>query len=310
MTTAERKSRSALRVHSQDMEDIIIDHKPKNAPSRSVLWPLLSLGIATGCGSQAGLPMENLGNTSDNLGGVVVSATGKERLNGRWVGQAREPGVEIDGESVGYTFPSGSRDITIELLFDEDSFISGNVVFGAGTPPAPEAGVSYPQGLDYGLSISQELPPVEGFAYELAEEVRDFGSEADEFASLTYDQFGAFAQWCPLQEPRANSDDHYTCLGFDGYGGTLTDDGYVCSGTRPDGSRVNVDCNMVALCGQGTPCSCSAGGCSQQPSPLLAFVELTGDELTASFGQTMVDVGLPDATLETLKPLRLQRVAP
>jgi hypothetical protein len=87
------------------MEDIIIAHKLTTAHGRSVLRSLLALGIATGCGSQADLPMENLGNTSDNLGGVTQNATGKARLNGRWVGQAREPEIEIDGESVGYMFP-------------------------------------------------------------------------------------------------------------------------------------------------------------------------------------------------------------
>lgn len=292
------------------MKDVIIHPKMDPAHRRTLLLPLLSLCLASGCGAEGDLPMENLGNTADLLASASQSPIGKARLSGRWLGQGHRPAVEIDGEFVDYTFPSGSRDVTLDLVFDENAFVSGNVVFGAGTPPPPRAGVSHPAGVDYGLAIVSDTPPVEGFAYALREAQVDLERAADEAAMLSYDQFGAFAEWCPLQPALVRSGGLYDCLGLDGYGGMLTEEGFVCVGQNSDGTTTELDCNMAALCSPGGPCTCDASGCAQEPRPVQVLLELTGNELTVSFLQTHVDVGLPLRPLEPLGPVRLERAAP
>jgi hypothetical protein len=285
--------------------------------SRAIPWaPLLLAPAWLACGSEAGLPVENLGNTSDLRAGVaaepmqpsgaVTPATGRARLNGHWTGLTKQPFIEVDGEPSNYTFPSGSRSITLDLSFDEDSFISGSIVFGAGSPPPPQAGVAYPPGLDYGLSIVENLPPVEGFSYALAEASPDFETGADEVALLSYERFAALGGWCPLQPSVPEGDGDSTCIGGGGFGGTLTDEGYVCERFLDDGTRQPVDCNMAALC-LSAACVCDAEGCSQSDRASHVQVELNGDELTLSFGTTPVDVGLPERELEQLGTVKLTR---
>jgi hypothetical protein len=284
-------------------------------PLRSALVSWLSLLLAPAwlaCGSEANLPVENLGNTSDvrakpvQQSGTVTAAVGKARLSGHWTGLTKEPYMEVDGEPSNYIFPSGSRKVTLDLEFDEDSFISGSLVFGAGTPPPPQAGVAYPPGLEYGLSVGEHLPPIEGFSHVLSELDGYFATGANESAWLTFQEFAAFSGWCPLQPSLpVGSNSGFSCLGGDGPGGQLTNEGYVCERILENGTREPVDCNMAALCSNGVPCVCNAARCAQSNSEGRITIELDGEELELGFVNTFVLV--PERGPRELGPVTLSR---
>jgi len=276
-------------------------------PLRSPLMPWLPLLLAPAwlaCGAEASLPVENLGSTSDlraepvQQSETVTAATGKARLNGHWTGLTKQPYIEVAGEPANYHFPSGSRSITLDLSYEEDSFISGSVVFGAGSPPPPEAGVAYPPGIEYGLGFGEDVPPVEGFSYALSGltgYVTPPG--AAEGAQLSYQQSAPFSGWCPLQPGLPTGSGAFNCIGGAGTGGELTDEGYVCERHLEDGTTEPVDCNMAALCSNPNPCVCTAAGCTQGNRAGRLLVELDGDELMLGF------LGVP------LGPVTLSRAA-
>jgi hypothetical protein len=284
---------------------------------RSAVIPWVSLLLAPAwlaCGSQASLPVENLGNTTDlhaeptQPSATVTAAVGKARLNGHWTGLTKEPYMEVEGEPSNYIFPSGSRSVTLDLEFDEDSLISGSLVFGVGTPPPPQAGVAYPPGFEYGLGGigGIHLPPVEGFSHVLSELTGTFATGANESAWLTFQEFAAFSGWCPLQPSLSIGTGRFNCLGGDGSGGGLSDEGPVCFRSE-NGTEEPVDCNMAALCSSGTPCDCNAAGCAQSNSEARITVELDGDELTLGFVGT--EVLVPERGTKPLGPVTLSRTA-
>src|SRR6185436_5356748 len=119
-------SRSRLFTHSLAMNNTTRLPLGRNSRSlRSALVPWVSLLLAPAwlaCGSEASLPVENLGNTSDLRAEAtqVTVATGLARLNGHWTGLTKKPYIEVAGEPANYQFLSGSRSITLDLSFDED----------------------------------------------------------------------------------------------------------------------------------------------------------------------------------------------
>lgn len=271
---------------------------------------LLAAQVTLGCDWQRELPLQDLGNTSDHPA-PSPGATGKARLNGRWVGQTKDPIVRVDGMPSDYVFPSGSRSVTLDLTFGEESLASGSIVFGAGAPPPPEAGVSYPPGVDYGLNFLQHIPPVEGLAYELGDDPL-VEPDASEVATLTYERFQAFAGWCPLQPPVPHGDGAFSCVGGEGIGGTLTEQGFSCIKFLAGGAQEPVDCNVAALCTGGGPCACDALGCTQDLTLNRISIELDedADALDVSFLDSVVDVGLPLAEPERLGEMRFTRETP
>src|SRR5688572_30331204 len=65
-----------------------------------------------------------------------ISATSE--FVGRWVGAAQEPlALTDDGVTTPYEFPSGSTRIEVELTLEDEDYLTGRIVFGAGEPPPP-----------------------------------------------------------------------------------------------------------------------------------------------------------------------------
>lgn|GEM_PF-3475246 len=272
---------------------------------------------SAGCSLFQDLPLEDLGNTGGSSG--LPSPPEEEGdgsidpgFVGHWVGYAEDPfRTASDGRPAIYTFPSGSTDITLDFSFEQEAFPVASLVFGTGTPPPPEAGVSYPPGFDHYRSTFNypfQAPPVEGFAYHLTETVLRF-EDPGKAAILTYSQFEALADWCPLQPALpAGNGDYFECSGGGGFSGGDPALGIPCRVDRLDGTEEDVDCNYVALCASEV-CRCSEEGCVfNNDRASQAWLEVNGDEITGTFSSTVLDVGQPGRYVP-IGPVHFHRVA-
>jgi hypothetical protein len=281
------------------------DNTSSTSIVRLVLGALL-LASSSACSSDE-LPLRNIGDTSNGLalGSPVTTTTvltGNARFEGRWVGQTRDPLVrDAAGNPMDYAFPSGSRQVVLELALQGD-VLAGSITFGAGSLPQAEAGVSYPPGVDYGLLPSDVfLGPMEGLAYRLSDETPPNPETAPADAVLTFPRFAGFATWCPLQPslPWQNADfrgpGFYTCVAeVDSWGGTVVPDGNPhCSVLTPGSTEQQaVDCNYYSLCLGHGPCACSADGCTvDETISNHIYLDLIDGEIKATFSDTQVDGG-------------------
>lgn len=290
-----------------------------------------SLGV-TGCSQADGLPTRDLGATParltdapDESGGagegtdVIHDGIVDPFIIGHWVGQAENSFASAGplGERPTYVFPSGSTDITMDL----DSFPGGQIVFGAGTPPAPQRGVAFPPGFNHFYAALSNrdatfpaLPPIEGFAYRLDEGIyrladNDTGAAAGVLA-VSYLANAPFEPWCALQPALPEGDGDFNCIGSVGLTGGDPLTGEPCISSLPNGTEEPVDCNLATLCAPGGVCDCREGGCGLDDYRYhQLWLIREGDELIGNFVGAVFDHGTPGRFLP-IGSVRFRRQSP
>jgi hypothetical protein len=224
-------------------------------------------------------PAHDLGQTSDELGAPpappVQQAQFLADFIGTWEGDMDDAlGIGADGASpTVYAFPSGSSRLLLELQAGE-RFMGGTLTFGEGDPlpPPTDPDVGYPADPSYefnGHFDSSDIPPFEGFAYELAvgadpgdvrranpppspDELPADDDDSDDDVDvptravafdgkveLAFTLDAPFAPWCELQ-----TDD--LCNQVNGIG-TGSDDPEQCYASVGFGS-VPMDCHKAEIC--------------------------------------------------------------
>lgn len=266
------------------------NHPRSSSPFAAALFVLVA-GHGAGCSRVDDLPLEHLGNTSDELP-VGAPPEGSSPFEGHWLGHAESAGYRsADGQPALYTFPSGSRDFALDLDFEDGVFAGGSIIFGAGTVPEPESGIAYPPGFDELPSLGYRPTPLEGFAYRLTDVTDGFPIDPGDMR-FEYELFEPYATWCPLQPSILTEADYYNCTGAGNVGGAVSEDGgpSSCFQTRADGTTEPVNCGLVTLCVSDV-CQCDAQGCAYNPQMVAqVFVELDGSELLANFPDTVVEL--------------------
>lgn len=287
----------------------------KNNASRTVIccmtWRLVLGGLLAASSSACSndeLPVRNVGNTADGLELAPVTTpvvTGNARFAGHWLGETEDPLMrDAEGKPANYAFPSGSRQVALDLALQSD-LLQGNITFGSGVPPEPEAGVSYPPGVNYGLpTLVVSTYPIEGFAYGLADVTADRSTGDPDQVVLSYEHFAGFTTWCPLQPALPVGDGGYNCSGGGTAGGEVVEDGSrQCFATLLDQSEQPMDCDYLSLCFGEGPCVCDAVGCAvDRTEANLVFLQFVDGEITAAFLNTAVTGG-------ALGAIRFQRAA-
>jgi hypothetical protein len=301
--------------------------RPRLAQRRS-----LELIVSLACTSLAcaanDLDERDLGNTSPPL---IISddpATPGERLpvvradgsvdpfiEGHWVGQAEDlfapsgPG----GARPAYAFPSGSTDFTLDISLADPRFPEGQIVFGSGAIPEPERGVAYPPGViarQQSSSLELLLPPQEGRAYPLLEQIMRFAADRGVNAgalALSFPSNGAYVEWCALQLPRPTGDGRYDCLRFSDPG----DEQATCGlSFGEDGVVSNFDCDLGALCSAPNVCECNEDACQVAEGAYShLWLMRDDDHLLGTFVGAVFDHGNPGRPLPVAS-VRFQRVDP
>lgn len=200
----------------------------------------------------------NTGNDSAGGGAGGVGATGGSggsgaaaELVGKWTGYVES-----------YTFADSTDTVTVTIA---NSQLEGSVAFGeAPAPPPPtDPNVGYPPGSDAGVGPQQG--PFVGFAYTIF--TPSFDGERLQFDVSPNE---LWRLWCEMQTPIADEANPgaYGCLpnwGFEsGPGG--------CFQTNPQTQqKVQVDCGKLVLCSMGSPCKCTAEGCSAALAGAIHF---------------------------------------
>ena len=194
------------------------------------------------------------------------------------------PQVQSDAQTIGplgpvqswtgyvenYLFSSGSDVIRFTFAQDSSGRITGQVVFGIGTPPPPatDPNVGYLVGF-------RAIPGlIEGFSYSIVS--GNLTSNRLRFGMVLLEPW---AGWCSLQIPM---DDSGSCL--PNWGGFSSGDGTLCYISNPaNGERVIVDCGKMSLCMENRICACSATRCVlDEPTPLPTIFDLVVSNGTAN----------------------------
>lgn len=300
-------SRSSACAHSRIMT-IATHRSVHHRVPGAVLGSLALLALAA---CQSGeLPLQDLGNTSDQLSTEEPPANPADFFEGRWVGEAQDIfSVTAEGIVPPYAFPSGSTRIALDVSYD-DYGVHANITFGAAPLPAPEVGVAYPPGFDAyysGFIASLYVPPFEGFEYPLAE---SNGLIFDpNFLVLELDRHAPYVEWCALQPALDQGDGDFDCLGAAGLAGGAPPD-EPCIKFNADDSQEPVDCNLAALCvpSVGAVCSCDHDDCeATEARDAHLTLRRSGDQLLGSLDKTF-----PSSAQGVFLPLgliRFQRVA-
>jgi hypothetical protein len=268
------------------------------SPASLLVCALSYLACAgAGCAGNA-LDQRDLGNTSTPINPTpVLSKEGIDPfVEGHWLGQAEDlfAPTGADGVRPIYRFPSGSTEITLDLSASGP----GQIVFGAGAVPEPEAGASYPPGFDAYSSFSAtrgqsvQLPPLEGFSYVLSGTIdgapppgatgapEEMGIAAGAL-EMGYAPNGAYADWCALQTPHRTEAGGFDCM-------TAT------ASTEPAECRIYqaFDCSLGALCQADSVCHCRSSGCNLESVPYHhLWLVRDGDDLLGSFVGAVFDYG-------------------
>lgn len=288
-----------------------------NANGRRLLWAALITASGAGCSWFQDLPIEDLGNTGDGSGLPSPPEEGGGEVDpgfaGHWVGYAEDPFQRApDGRPATYAFPSGSTDITLDFSF-ETVFPIANLVFGSGTPPAPETGVSYPPGVDHfraGQGVPFQAPPVEGYTYHLTETIGRAG-DPGKVAVLTYRQFEGFTDWCQLQPALPAASGNFDCAGASGGANQDPRVATPCLVFHPDGTEEAIECSYLALCTSGV-CDCSETRCDvnyDNDRLSQVWLEVNGDEIIGTFSGTVLEAG-QTAWYMPIGPVHFHRVDP
>ncbi len=244
---------------------------------------------------------------------------------GRWVGVAEAP-LAFGGGSEVYAFPSGSTQLSLELVAPElpdQPILQGAIVFGSGAPPPPlDPALGYPSDVDYAdlayfdrdvvMASGHEgpLPPYEGHAYPVRDFVPSSNYDEDEAGgpliadgvlNLQFDTGELLAPWCELQTPQPTGTGQWKCV--KGNAGGVNDLGecYVSfSSLSPEqeaevlesGASLlpeAVDCNKMFLC-KIEACACTDSACAvpnRRGTGARLVVRRDGDTLTGIFSNAV-----------------------
>jgi len=280
-------------------------------PSRRLSSALAGVWLAAvACGGSE-LEQRDLGNTT------VLDSTERTPLlqedgdvdpfiAGHWLGEAEDlfspPGP--DGKRPPYTFPSGSRQITLDLSFGDPlqnitilSIVAGRITFGEGLVPQPAAGEVYPPSVRQTSGDLATIPPLEGFAYNLTETRMGDGA-ANGALLVGYTASQSYVDWCPLQPARLNSSGDFDCITPAERDDVPPDHGFCTSReTAKDptsgitfGTNLRYDCTIGWLC---QACQCSKTGCTAALSeaPVQLWLIRSGEELLGNFVRAVFDYG-------------------
>src|SRR5688572_8815961 len=181
------------------------------------------LAVSSACSADE-LPLRNVGNTSSGLELTSPVSTpvltGNARFAGSWLGQTLDPLIrDANGTPTNYAFPSGSRQVVLELALEGD-VLQGNITFGSGVLAEPQAGAAYPPGVNYGLGGPlSNTPAIEGLAYGLTDVTAEGSTGGPDEVVLSYARFAGFTDWCPLQPSLPRDDGGYACVVASSSGG-------------------------------------------------------------------------------------------
>jgi hypothetical protein len=174
-----------------------------------------------------------------------------------------------------FAFPSGADALDLTLNVETDGSLSGRMIFGAGTVPAPptDGTVAWPPNLNLNFIL------MEGVAYHVTNV--KWTARRLQFQVAEREPWGP---WCQLQEPHMWAPGWWECgpnagFGPGGQGG--------CALDYPSGP-VSVDCDWLHLCVQLYPeetCACSESGCDASPQTSVALdIALRGNDGDGSIG--------------------------
>jgi hypothetical protein len=276
-------------------------------PSRGVLGALASIALAAvACGGSE-LEQNDLGNTtvSDSTERTsLIQEDGEVDpfIAGHWLGEAEDlfspPGA--DGRRPPYTFPSGSKQVTLDLSFGDplqnilSPAVAGRITFGAGPVPEPTAGGVYPPGLTQTYGDLAAIPPLEGFAYNLAQA----SGAANGALPVGYTATQSYRDWCPMQPARSDGSGNFDCI-TEILPPDLPPSGALCSSRQSIkdptsgitfGKNLSYDCSVHWLC---QACQCSKTGCmaSYSEPPVQLWLIRSGQDLLGNFARAVFDYG-------------------
>lgn len=209
-------------------------------------------GGGTGAiGGRGGGTNGGTGGAGGSVGGVGGISGASADLVGKWVGYVEN-----------HKFSDSTDTITLTIASPQ---IDGSVVFGQSPAPPPptDPNVGYPPGVTFSSGPMQG--PVVGFAYTILSP--SFDGERLQFDASPNE---VWKLWCEMQTPIADETNPgmYSCVpnwGFEsGTGG--------CFQTNPKTQqKVQVDCGKLMLCSMGSPCKCTAQGCTTDVSGGIHF---------------------------------------
>ncbi len=192
-----------------------------------------------------------------------------------------------------YMFPSGSDAVTMNLVVAADgATVTGVVVFGMGSPPAPptDPSVGYPPGYQESSSSSGSgtgpQSVFEGYVYTGLGGTLGAGR-----LKLGVDNAEPYGAWCALEKSYPQGDGTYKCVPG-GACGTQSGAGPLGTcGIKPcldgggEGPLEAIDCGRANLCGlMGLgQCACTATGCARPTVATINFdMQLTPMHLDGS----------------------------
>jgi hypothetical protein len=199
----------------------------------SIMPLLCTVGVFALGGCSASSPHE-MGSTHEGDAPPLPFFTDGQDFIGEWLGQAREPlasGLGPGQVAPAYVFPSGSSRISLTIEERPDSTdaagLGGTIIFGDGEPlpPPKNPAIGYPEGFDFKSYLSydeetdvienysDDLPPLEGYDYELESSSINEGV-ADGVLRLRYKTWSFLDPWCELQAPHEQPDGSYSALPF------------------------------------------------------------------------------------------------
>jgi hypothetical protein len=212
--------------------------------------------------------------------GSVCCASGVCAANQSACAEATQALSEsVKGEWSGYleNFQLSTDDsIDISITVAPDGTLSGQVVLGKDTPPAPATDPDAPWppslGPAQGIIATPVLLPryIPGFAYD----ARNIRWEA---GRLRFDisQYEAWQPWCALQQSYPTGSGAFNCIPGNGGVGTEPDatGPQMCYAEDGAGNVIApVACFKLGLfCGGGGPCSCDATACNARADFFYSF---------------------------------------
>ena len=223
--------------------------------------------------------------------------------------------LESAGHWTGYiendTLMSGSDALDLTLQAASDGTLSGQIILGSGTAPAPatDGSVGWPAGYTLQGFEPLHIGVIEGFGYT-ATNVR-WTALRLRFEINLGEPWGP---WCHLQQPYTWAPGNTTCVPDGGFGGDFEEPQPQgqCSVTDASGTSTPTDCYKLLLCQpESSACDCTDAGCTGGTTLSVAFdVALSGDEGSGS----LVDVpdkvpGANDVTVLGSHNVRLIRAS-
>ena len=252
--------------------DTVIEQRLRSTKLIAALAVAAGLGGGAACAEHVTVPTEIA--SCPCSGGSVCCASGIcAASQDACTAATRALSESVQGVWTGYleNFQL-STDDTLKISIDvaSDGTLSGQVVLGMDTPPAPatDGNAVWPPSVDPNMPL---LPPyMPGFAYE----ARNIRWEARRLR-FEMAQFQAWQPWCALQQSYQIGPDWFSCI--PGTGGMSERDpssgAVTCVATDADGSNPTpVPCfKLTAFCSIIGPCACDAATCKARTDMFYSF---------------------------------------